>query len=121
MDLHPGDIVIANIPDPEGNPCDHRHPAMVLRSEVGVDPIYLVAISTRYDPASRPKDWLLLPFEAGGHPETGLRDACVLKCDWVVRFLASQVVEKIGEIPTNIMGHAIDLILARVEERNTRT
>src|SRR4051812_5878649 len=78
----PGDIVIADIPDPDGNPIDHRHPAMVFRANSQI--AYLVAISTSFTEPP-PRHWIKLPHAPKGHPVTGLRDPCVLKCDWIIK------------------------------------
>jgi hypothetical protein len=114
--LKPRDIVVADIPDPRGKKCVHRHPAMVLRAEAGVNAIYLVAISTQFDALTIDRNWLPLPFHADGHPETGLKEPCVLKCNWVVSFLASNVIKKIGIMPVDIYERAVDIILANVEK-----
>ncbi len=107
---NPGDVVLAEIPDDAGRPCDHPHPCMVLRSS-DCDPyIYLVAISTRFDDPP-PKHWLPMLYAPGGHPITGLNQPCVLKCNWVVKFLATAVQRRIGIVPAPTYEAAVDIVL----------
>jgi len=59
--VKPGDIVIANILDPDGNPCSHSRPVMVLRASLEAANAWVVGISTKFsDPPQL--HWLLLPF-----------------------------------------------------------
>jgi len=108
--LKPGDIVIANIPDPNGDPIDHCHPAMVLRANAQI--AYLVAISTKFSRPT-PKHWLELPLNAN----TNLREPCVLKCHWVTTPIDVARCNKIGEVPTDILDLATDWVLALVEQK----
>jgi hypothetical protein len=110
------DIVIAEIPDPDGKPAKHRHPAMVLLTQPGASEAYVVGISTKFD-ENRPPHWILLPHAPGGHPETGLVEPCVLKCDWVIRFPAIQLGPVIGQAPPEIYERATDFILREVERK----
>lgn len=106
---NPGDVVLADIPDPHGQPCDHPHTCMVLRSSDCDPNIYLVAISTKFtDPL--PSDWLPMLHAPGGHPITGLKYPCVLKCNWIVKFLATAVKRRIGAVPPPVLDEAIDVI-----------
>lgn len=110
MTFKPGDIVIADIPDPDGNPIDHRHPAMVLRADASQ--AYLVGISTKFS-TPLPKYWLLLPLDA----TTNLREPCVLKCEWVTKPMSVASLHKIGEVPTKLLSKATDLILDAINQK----
>lgn len=110
------DIVIADIPDPQGRPCQHRHPAMILMAQDGYEDVYVIGISTSFSPPV-PAHWIALPFSEEGHPDTGLREPCVLKCDWVVPFRASQLSGPIGKVSQEVYDRATNIILARIEQR----
>lgn len=110
MTYKPGDIVIADIPDPDGNPIDHRHPAMVIRADA--NQAYLVGISTKFS-APLPRHWLFLPLDA----TTNLREPCVLKCDWITKPISVASLRKIGEVPTELLSKATDLILDAINQR----
>ena len=114
MTLKPGDIVRADIPDPEGNPCAEPHRTMVLRTD-GVT-AWLVGISTRFSEPP-PRHWLLLPFAPGGDKVTGLTQPCVLKCNWVKSKPVQQLSGVIGVVPPEIFDKAVDLVLAEVERK----
>jgi hypothetical protein len=116
MPFQPGDIVVADIADPEGNPCGHRHPAMVLRSSPSAAELWLVGISTSFG-TPLPNLWLPLPHDKNRHPITGLIEPCVLKCNWVVRFPVTLIAGKIGIVPTEIFERAVELIIAEVERK----
>lgn len=116
----PGDVVLADIPDDAGQPCGHPHTCMVLRSS-GCDPsIYLVAISTKFeDPI--PRHWLPMLSAPGGHPLTGLKLPCVLKCNWVVKFPAAAVLRRIGSVPPETFEMAVDIILNEVRRKKSQS
>jgi hypothetical protein len=110
----PGDIVLADILDPQGQPCDDPHPAMVLRIDQTV--CYLVGITTSYqDPP--PGHWIRMLQFPGGHPQTGLYRPCVLKCDWVVKFDPRAVIRKMGEMPDDHFEQATQCISMLVEQK----
>lgn len=122
MALQRGDIVIADIPDPDGSPAKHRHPAMVLMADASATDVYVVAISTSFG-ASIPSNWIPMPHATNGHAVTGLKEPCVLKCDWVVRFEVSRLGPVIGSVPPAIVEQSTNIILrevARKKEANQR-
>src|ERR1700678_2705500 len=119
MLFQPGDIVVADIPDPNGTPCGHRHPAMVLRSSPSATEAWLVGISTGFG-APLPSHWLPLPYDINHHPMTGLVEPCVLKCNWVVRYPVKLIEAKIGTVPTAIFERAVDHVIAEVERRRAK-
>ena len=111
-----GHVVIADIADPDGNPCDHEHTAMVLRPPDDAGNLYLLAISTKF---TRPLSRFMIevPFAEGGHPVTGLSRPCVLKCGWVVRFHAKNIRCRIGRIPAKYAELAVEYAISAVEEK----
>lgn len=73
-----GTIVPANIPDPDGDACDHPHPAMILSGPDCSGKLYLIGISSKFDRAEK-RLMIKLPWAPSGHPITGLDRECVLK------------------------------------------
>jgi hypothetical protein len=112
-----GWVVLADIPDPDGKPCGHAHPAMVLRGPGDDGGLWLIAISTSFDKPNRNEFWIECDWAPGGHPVTGLTQPCVLKCDWVVALNRSQLKDFLGEIPVDIALRASDLALRAFERR----
>lgn len=109
MTLKPGDIVRGDIPDPEGDPCEETHRAMVLRTDG--KSAWVVGISSNFN-ESRPWYWLLLPNSPEGHKVTGLTMPCVLKCNWYCQKPVQQLKETKGVIPPDIFDKAVDAVLA---------
>jgi mRNA-degrading endonuclease toxin of MazEF toxin-antitoxin module len=114
--IQPGDIFIADVLDPQGKPCGHRRPVMLLRAATSSENVWGVAISTTFaDPL--PDHWLPLPSSKGGHPVTGLKELSVLKCDWTVSISKTELGQKIGIVPTDIFNKAVDSIIALLESK----
>lgn len=114
MTIKAGDIVRADIHDPDGKPCAEPHRTMVLRTD-GVN-AWLVGISTKFTEPP-PRHWIRLPFAPGGGSITGLVSPCVLKCNWVKLKPVCQLSAAIGTIPPEIYDKAVDLVLAEVERK----
>lgn len=114
MSYRSGDIVLADLLDPLGQPCNNPHPAMVLRLDAQV--AYLVAITTSFDDPP-PGHWIRMRHSPGGHSQTGLHKPCVLKCDWVVRFQVPQIIRKIGEMPSDHFELATNQIISLVQQK----
>jgi hypothetical protein len=107
--LKPGDIVRGDIPDPEGNPCDEQHRAMVLRANDSS--AWIVGISSKFDNDHRPWYWLLLPNSPGGHEVTRLTIPCVLKCNWYCQKPVQQLKQTNGVVPPEIFEKAVNAVL----------
>ncbi|MCH7725104.1 MAG: type II toxin-antitoxin system PemK/MazF family toxin [Planctomycetes bacterium] len=114
--IRPGDIVIADIPDPDGNPCDHRHPAMVLRASPNAVNVWLMGISTSLS-TPLPSYWLPLPSKTGGHPITGLEESSFLKCNWTVPMPINQIGRVIGHVPTDTFEKAVEWAIKLVNRK----
>jgi hypothetical protein len=110
--VEPGDIVIADIPDPNGVSCGHSRPVMVLRCSPESNVAWVVGISTKFS-ATHPIHWLPLPCDG----VTNLRESCVLKCDWVHRVSVASITGNIGKIPTPIFDLAVNHIVAEVQRK----
>ena len=111
-----GHIVKADIPDPDGQACATPHYCMVLRPPDDDGDLYLVGISTRFD-RPIPRLMIELPWEAAGHPDTGLYEPCVLKCAWVVKFNESRILRRVGRMPSDIAEQAVDYAITAAEEK----
>ena len=109
---------MADIPDPNGNPCGHRHPAMILRATDSATDVWLIGISTSFG-HPLPGHWIEIPYQDGGHPITGLREPSVLKCNWVVRLHLNAVSRVIGKMPTDILERAVDRVLADIQRKKS--
>lgn len=117
MTYQPGDIVIADIPDPDGNPIEHKHPAMIIRADS--QNAYFLGISTKFEKPC-PRHWIELPHDPNGHPVTGLKRPSVLKCNWDTQMLpTSRIVKKIGIVPTDEFELATDWIVTFKKQKLT--
>jgi len=114
-----GHVVIADIPDPEGKPCDHEHTAMVLRPPDEKGNLYLLAISSKF---ARPIGRLMIevPWATGGHPVTGLSRPSVLKCGWVVPFHVDKIECRKGNIPSQYADLAVEYAITAIEEKRAQ-
>lgn len=112
-----GWTVLANLPDPDGKPCSHEHPAMVLRGPGSDGGLWVIAISTKFDTPNRNRFWIECDWQDGGHPVTGLSRPCVLKCNWVVAINRRDVIDYLGQIPLDVAERASDLALEYFQER----
>ena len=114
-----GDIVLVDLPDPDGLPCNSLHPAMVFRGPDPTGTIYVVAITSSFDPVEKHLV-IPMPWADGGHPLTGLWKPCVMKCWWVVRLKADSVTQRLGVVPAEIAEMAFEYISTAVEEKRIR-
>jgi hypothetical protein len=115
--VKPGDIVFAYILDPSGKPCQDDHPVMVFRAtDLSVD-AWVVGITSKFNEPI-PPHWLRVPWQPGGHPETGLYLDSVLKCNWVHRKLVADLGRPIGIMPPEIFERATTIIANRVSVAN---
>jgi hypothetical protein len=91
--LRRGSVIWAKIPDPDGNVIYNddgtvrSHPCLVLSSQAGIDagkPLIVAGITSSFNPRKLPPEWIKMPHQPGGHPETSLYKPCVVKANWLV-------------------------------------
>ena len=110
-----GRIVRVETCDPQGRNVKKRpvvivHPSNEIRS---AEPIVCVAITGEI-PKNVPDDCVLLPYQTGGHPRTGLNKRCAAMCSWVFEITEDQIVEYMGMVPKPQL-EAILALLAKLE------
>ena len=107
-----GQVVAVDIPDPDGKPSTHKHPAVILSptDRIATAPfVFVVGISTKFtDPP--PAHWIKLPWQRDGRARTGLDKPCVAKCDWLVKVQKSQLVRPMGAVPTSVLKAIIEQV-----------
>jgi mRNA-degrading endonuclease toxin of MazEF toxin-antitoxin module len=107
-----GRIVWLETCDPQGRNLKKR-PAVIVTptSEIEEDkPIVCVAITTDI-PHVQSEDFVLLPYQNGGHPRTGLSKRCAAMCSWLVVIREDEIIGYLGKAPKP----QLELILARME------
>jgi mRNA-degrading endonuclease toxin of MazEF toxin-antitoxin module len=111
-----GDIVKANVPDPTGAQIDYDHTAMVLRPPDANGDLWLLVISSSF---TRPVGRLTfeVPWQEGGHPDTGLWRECVIKCKWAVPFNQRDISARIGRMPSEFAERAVEYAITAAEEK----
>ncbi len=120
MSLHQGDIIYADFPDPNGQPCATPHPAMILtRTDriLAVNTIWVAAISTQYT-KPLPDGWKELQYRSKPnppHPTTGLWKPCVLKCDWREPVEKTKIIQELGRVPLDVLEWALAWVKVDVE------
>ncbi len=84
-DIARGRVIWLDVTDPQGNAAG-EHAAVILTTKDEYEagkPIIAVVISSKLHHA--PKDrMVMLPWQRGGHPRTGLSMRCAAMCDWLV-------------------------------------
>jgi hypothetical protein len=116
--LNFGNIVLADILDPDGKPCEEPHRAMILRGPDSAGTVYLVGITSSFSPGARFE--IPLPWHPAGHPFTGLTMECVAKCRWVVKFNVSQIIRCVGNMPAEIASQIVEYVTTAVIEEKVR-
>jgi hypothetical protein len=111
-----GDIVLVNIPDPDGNACDHPRPAMIFRGPDLAGTIYVIAITSTFS-EPLPKFSFLLPWDENVRETTGLYKRCIIRCDWIVKFDLARVIGKMGTMLEADRDKATEYVCAFVQER----
>lgn len=104
LTLRQGEIVLATIQDAEHNP----RPALVITVPDVKGPdekLFVVGISTDFD-SSLPHHFPL-GFHSAGHPRTGLKKRCAVKCDWTVLIRLADVHRKLGYVDSGLMAKII--------------
>ena len=70
------------------------------------EPLQVVAISTR-DENPLPY-WVPVPHSWPAHPETGLHEPCVAKCNWIRDVAQSRVIKSLGDMPDDEFERILD-------------
>jgi len=99
----PGDILVARIPDPDGNSLIDPHPCIFIADSISRPGfIIVVGITGSF---SEPIDplWWKMPWDPNRHPATGLTKPCVAKCNWHPHIPQTAVRNVIGKTPNDVM------------------
>lgn len=113
--LEQGSIVRVETPDPQGRNFKRRpvvivHPTEEIEPD---EPIICVAITGEI-PKKVPEGCVLIPYQAGGHPRTGLKKRCAAMCSWFFRITEDQIIEHMGKVPKSQL-EAILTLLAKLK------
>ena len=82
-----GSIIWVDVRDPVSGAPAGEHPAIVLNVQAEIDEgidLRVAVCSTSFS-LPLPSSWFAMPTlpQPGGHPQTGLTDACVVKATWL--------------------------------------
>jgi hypothetical protein len=89
---------------------------MVLIPPDSTGNMWLIGISTQFTPPAG-RLMIELPSQPGGDPQTGLWKRCVLKAWWAVPWKAEHIIEKLGTLPDELVGKAVEYVMTAVEEK----
>jgi mRNA-degrading endonuclease toxin of MazEF toxin-antitoxin module len=110
--LQLGRIVWAEIADANG--IRKLRPAVIVTPSDRITPaapLDVLAVTSRV-PEPLPTDHVLLPWQAQGHPRTGLNRKCAVVCTWVARIRHADIREVAGVVPGAIMLEILSKITA---------
>jgi mRNA-degrading endonuclease toxin of MazEF toxin-antitoxin module len=96
-----GRIVWLQICDPQGRNLKKR-PAVIVTPTSEIEagkPIVCVAVTAQLPPKLS-DDFVLLPYQAGGHPRTGLSKRSAAMCSWFVVVTEEEIIGYLGKAPT---------------------
>ena len=93
-----GDIILADIREPINRVNVGPHYAMVLNPQASRDAgdDLSVAVKTTSFHLPLPSGWFPMPTAPGGHPTTGLTEACVVKATWQDHVPQSAIIKRVG-------------------------
>ena len=109
-----GRIVRVETGDPQGRNFKKR-PVVIVHPTDEIkpgEPIVCVAITGEIS-RKVPDDCVLLPYQAGGHPRTGLKKRCAAMCSWFFEITEDQIIEYLGIVPKP----HLEAILTRVAKK----
>ncbi len=101
--LQLGRIVWAEIADANGIP--KLRPVVIVTPSDRITPsapLDVIAVTSRV-PEPLPHDHVLLPWQAQGHPRTGLNRKCAAVCTWVARIRRTDIRDVAGVVPGAVM------------------
>ncbi|HYU31770.1 MAG TPA: type II toxin-antitoxin system PemK/MazF family toxin [Thermoanaerobaculia bacterium] len=113
--LQLGRIVWAEVADANGIP--KLRPVVIVTPSDRITPtapLDVIAVTSRV-PEPLPHDHVLLPWQAQGHPRTGLNRKCAAVCTWVARIRHTDIRDVAGVVPGAIMLE----ILSKAKELKT--
>lgn len=104
-----GTIVWAEVREPNGTPVG-PHPAMVLNRQEEIDAFrdLRVAVCSTAFGYALPAGWFEIPSQPGGHPLTGLHEACVVKATWLQTIPQSGVIRISGRAPRRVFKQVLN-------------
>ena len=111
--LQQGSIVRVEACDPQGRNLKKR-PVVVVHPTEKItpgEPFFCVAVTGEI-PKDPPADCVLLPYQQGGHPRTGLRKRCAAMCPWLFEITEDQIIEYMGLVPKS----QLEAILASLRQ-----
>lgn len=110
-----GDIVLVNIPDPDGLTMTSNHPAMIVHGPRGNQAVVL-GITASFDEPIGPLE-IRMPWAPGGHAVTGLYKDCVMKCYWIHQIDTRMIVRLMGHAPLGVARDAVDKANTHIMEK----
>jgi hypothetical protein len=108
MELLPGMIVWATVPDRNGHPKDR--PLVILAAPPDTSLPFICCACTTKDLDPRPDQYVRLPWDAHGKSMTGLTEQCYAVTDWGVKIMPSQVRRTSGKISPAIFAKIMQKI-----------
>jgi len=107
-----GRIVWVDMADANG--IRKRRPAVIVTPNDRITPTALldaIAVTSRLS-EPLPRDHVLLPWHARGHPRTGLNRRCAAVCTWVARLRHEDIQEVAGVVPGAVMLEIVSKVTA---------
>lgn len=98
-----GQIVWAEIADANG--VRKARPAVVVTPSERITataPLEVAAMTSQL-PQPLPADHVLLPWNARGHPRTGLNRKCAAVCSWIARIATADIQSVAGIVPGAVL------------------
>ena len=114
-----GQIVVVEIPDPEGKPCSHKHPAVIFSPTDRIESethVFVIGVSTKFTEPP-PSNWVKLPWQRDGRARTGLDRPCVAKCEWLVEVEKSQLLRPIGAVSSSVLVTIIEQVQLLISKK----
>jgi len=108
-----GQIVWAEIADANG--IRKGRPVVIITPDDQITEsslLEVVAITSRM-PNPLPTDHVLLPWQAGGHPRTGLNRKCAAVCSWMGQIAANDIQSVAGSAPATILAEIASRLPAK--------
>lgn len=99
-----GSVILAEVFEPGGKAAG-PHPAVVLNRQAEIDAgldLWVAVCPTSFG-YPLPSGWFDMPSQPGGHPVTGLTEACVVKATWLQSVPQSAVLKVHGRAPIAIV------------------